>query len=76
MLVYLLLLLYITLQRKHVCNMTHVCKINIKHKCFNSFTHKKRMIENNAKPDHPRQTLIYQYLAMSLCLSWGVVADS
>jgi hypothetical protein len=56
--------------------MIHVCKINIKHMCFNSFTHKKRMVENNAKPDHPRQTLIYQYMAMSLCLSWGVVADS
>jgi hypothetical protein len=42
--------------------MTHVYKINIKHMCFNSFTHKKRMVENNAKPDHPRQTLICLYV--------------
>ncbi len=32
--------------------MTHVYKINIKHMCFNSFTHKKRMVENKTKPDH------------------------
>ncbi len=29
-LIVLIVLLCITLQRKHVCNMTHVCKINIK----------------------------------------------
>jgi hypothetical protein len=32
--------------------MTHVYKINIKHMCFNSLTHKERMVENKTKPDH------------------------